>query len=89
MVPASAASVSGQKYQSSAGDWNSGSGTKGWKCLLFELEQPQYYAYTYGVTNSSGQSGAFAAQAFGDLNGDGVFSTFTVVGSVYGGAIAI
>ena len=88
-VPTSAASVSGQKYQSAKADWNTGSATQGWQCLKFSLEEPQYYAYSYAASGTSANSGGFSAHAFGDLNGDGNFSTFTVQGSAYSGAIAI
>jgi type IV pilus assembly protein PilA len=88
LVPA-VASVSGQKYQSAKADWTTGSATQGWQCLKFSLEEPQYYAYTYAATGTSANSGGFNAQAFGDLNGDGNYSTFTVQGSAYSGAVAI
>ena len=89
MVPSAVASVSGQKYQSQKSDWNSGGPTTGWQCLKFSLEEPQYYAYTYAANGTSANSGGFTAQAFGDLNGDTNYSTFTVQGSAYSGAIAI
>jgi type IV pilus assembly protein PilA len=89
-VPTTASNVSGQKYQSSKADWTSGSSTTGWQCLKFSLEEPQYYAYTYfTVGTTSAQNGGFSAQAYGDLNGDSNFSTFTVTGSAYSGAVAI
>jgi type IV pilus assembly protein PilA len=79
-----------QKYQSSKGDWNSGSAISGWQCVKFSLEEPQYYAYTYFAgQGTSANSGGFTAQAYGDLNGDGVASTFSVSGSAYSGSVAI
>ena len=56
---------------------------------MFSIEQPQYYAYTYRAADTSGATGGFVAQAFGDLNGDGVASTFTVQGTAYSGNVAI
>jgi type IV pilus assembly protein PilA len=88
-IPAAAASISGQKYQSTKADWSAGTAVTGWSCLKFSLEEPQYYAYTYTAANTSANSGGFSAVAYGDLNGDGNFSTFTVAGSAYSGAIAI
>jgi type IV pilus assembly protein PilA len=88
-VPATSTQVSGQKYQSQKSDWNSGSATQGWQCLKFSIDEPQYYDYVYTATGTSAQSGGFNAQAFGDLNGDGVFSTFTVQGAAYSGSVAI
>ena len=90
LVPSSVPQA--QKYQSSKADWNTGSAISGWQCLKFSLEEPQYYAYTYNVPASGGtsaNSGGFTAQAYGDLNGDGVTSTFTVQGSAFSGAVAI
>jgi type IV pilus assembly protein PilA len=89
-VPTNASSVSGQKYQSQKADWTTGSATGGWQCLKFSLEEPQYYAYTYwAASGTNANSGGFTAQAYGDLNGDSNFSTFTVSGTAYAGAVAI
>ncbi|HEY2511408.1 MAG TPA: type II secretion system protein [Polyangiaceae bacterium] len=79
----------GQKYQSSKSDWDTGSAVAGWKCLKFSLEEPQYFAYTYNVSSTDGNSGGFVAYAYGDLNGDGNPSTFSVSGSAFSGAVAI
>ena len=87
-VPSSATAPAGQKYQSQVSDW-SGTSTSGWQCLKFSLEEPQYYAYTYNATATDANSGGFNAQAFGDLNGDGILSTFSVSGTSYSGSIAI
>jgi type IV pilus assembly protein PilA len=90
---------SAQKYQSQASEWNTGSATAGWQCLKFSLEEPQYYQYTYASTSAStyssitggtsAASGGFAAVANGDLNGNGTYSTFIVVGSAESGSVAI
>jgi type IV pilus assembly protein PilA len=79
----------GQKYQSQKAEWNTGNAIQGWQCLKFSLEEPQYYAYTYNCSGTSASTGGFTAQAFGDLNGDGIASTFTVQGSAYAGSVAI
>ena len=91
LVPSTITNIAGQKYQSSKGDWGTGTATAGWSCLKFSLEEPQYYAYTYIVPSggTSATSGGFTAQAYGDLNGDGNYSTFTVQGSAFSGAVAI
>jgi type IV pilus assembly protein PilA len=79
-VPASAASIRGMKYQSSPADWNVDEATgAGFHCLKFSMDQPQYYMYSYHSTGSS-----FTATANGDLNGDGVLSTFTLGGHTDG-----
>src|SRR5579872_1052444 len=78
----------GQKYQSAVGDWG-GSATAGWTCLKFSMDEPQYYQYHYSVTSTDPTSGSFVASANGDLNGDGVLSTFSVSGSAQNGAVSI
>jgi type IV pilus assembly protein PilA len=89
MVPATAVTISGQKYQSTKADWAAGNAVTGWNCLKFTLEEPQYYAYTYNAVGTDGNTGGFVASAFGDLNGDTNYSTFSVTGTAYSGAIAI
>jgi len=88
-IPSGAAVPHGQKYQSAAGEWNSGSATTGWQCLKFSLEEPQYYQYTYTAGDVSAVSGNFTAQANGDLNGDSTTSNFLISGKATNGAIAI
>jgi type IV pilus assembly protein PilA len=89
MVPSSTTYIQGQKYQSMKSDWATGDAVTGWTCLKFTLEEPQYYAYSYNCTGTSGNSGGFLATANGDLNGDTILSTFSVTGSAYSGSIAI
>jgi type IV pilus assembly protein PilA len=88
-VPTSVTMVQAQKYQSQVSDWKSGSETGGWQCLKFSLEEPQYYQYNYTSANTSAVSGSFEADAYGDLNGNGVTSDFTIIGSATSGAITI
>jgi type IV pilus assembly protein PilA len=89
-VPASnaAALVKGQKWQSSPTDWNAGGPTNvGFSCLRFTMDQPQYYIYGYSATGTAGAlNDTFTGSAAGDLNGDGVFSNFTIAGKIQGGA---
>jgi len=89
-VPASVPPA--QKYQSSPNDWggsDNANGTQGWKCLKFSMDEPQYYMYQYTGVNTDPNSGAFTANAYGDLNGNGVTSQFSVMGSALSGAVAI
>lgn len=83
-VPQSIAAVSGKKYQSSASDWNVDSaGNSGFACLHFTIDQPQYYMYCYKLTGSGGNPGdTFTGIANGDLNGDGIESTFSLSGAI-------
>jgi type IV pilus assembly protein PilA len=93
LIP-SAGVPAAQKYQSQAAEWNVGSATAGWQCLKFSLEEPQYYQYNYlcssapgGGTNAT--SGGFLASAMGDLNGNSVYSTFSITGQAQSGSVAI
>jgi hypothetical protein len=78
-----------QKYQSQVSDWSAGSIVAGWQCLKFSLEEPQYYMYGYTSAVTSAVNGYFNATANGDLNGNGVYSTFLISGVAYSGAVAI
>jgi type IV pilus assembly protein PilA len=89
-VPADASRVSGKKYMSAPADWGSESDRAirvGFPCLGFSLSEPQYYQYNYVAPGPVHDR--FVTTARGDLNGDGVFSTFTAKGTVTGGVPAI
>lgn len=82
-VPAAIASVKGAKYQSSAAEWavdQAAAIPTGFACLKFAVSDPQYYMYTY--TGVVGAAGTFTALANGDLDGDGVPSSFSLNGKV-------
>lgn len=79
-VPSSIEAVRGRKYQSSPAEWTSDPPNAGFTCLKFALQDPQYYMYSYQST--PGPNGEFTATANGDLNGNGVASTFTLSGKL-------
>ena len=63
----------------------------GWRCLKFEMTEPQYYQYTYiaggpykGPKRGGPDPGpnGFEIAAEGDLDGNGVTSLFTRTGVV-------
>lgn len=90
-VPSASGVIKGRKYQSSPTEWSADGATvhKGFACLKFTMEQPQYYMYNYtqtGGTNGGGNGAAFTTTAEGDLNGDGVMSSFTLAGEVKTGS---
>jgi type IV pilus assembly protein PilA len=87
-VPATIGAVAGKKYQSTASEWNVDSnGGSGFACLRFTMDAPQYYQYGY-VSPATGQVGdSFVATANGDLDGDGIESTFQIMGSVAAGNV--
>jgi hypothetical protein len=49
----------------------------GWQALRFSMDEPHHYSYRY-VAEEKG----FTVSAYGDLNCDGVFSTFEMAGTV-------
>lgn len=86
MVPSSKGKIAGKKYQSSPAEWNAGDDQTGWRCLKFSMNDPQYYMYNYTASATGTAAGAkgatFTAFANGDLNGDGVLSTFQLGGEI-------
>ncbi len=84
-VPASLSAVRGKKYMSSPEEWTEDAPKHaGFACLGFSNLAPQYYVYDYRATKT-----AFSATARGDLDGDGVASTFEIRGNVTGGAVLL
>src|SRR5258708_29483310 len=85
-VPSSIALVTAHKYQSQAAEWNVDQATnRGFYCLKFSIEMPQYYLYSYTVTGLGYAVGdSFAASAQGDLDGNGTTSLFTIQGQING-----
>jgi prepilin-type N-terminal cleavage/methylation domain-containing protein len=82
-VPAGSSAIAGKKYQSLTDDWSADSaGNSGFACLHFTMDQPQYYMYSYAIVGSSAPGDSFTATANGDLNGDGVLSTFQLIGAI-------
>ncbi len=90
-VPSSAAAIRGMKYQSSPEDWEvDARRNAGFACIGFRMEAPQYYMYSYSARGRAAPGDSFQAVANGDLNGDGVLSTFALSGRVMqDGAVAI
>jgi len=85
----------GKKYQPSTlkgADFDDGDALTGWKCLKFTIASPIYYQYNYkagGGYVSAGLTGApdpgatgFEGSAQGDINANGVLSTFSRGGTV-------
>lgn len=101
-VPSSFSAVQKKKYQpdSRAGkDYGAGTVTAGWRCLRFEITNPQYYQYQYKLGGppitvqlphggspkglASGQQ--WSAYARGDLDGNGKIAWFIREGYQSGG----
>ncbi len=84
-VPTGGAAPVGKKYQSSKADWEVDQATqgKGFSCLRFSMDAPQYYMYNYTQTGTGSTStSGFTATALGNLNGDTIESTFTLSGAI-------
>jgi type IV pilus assembly protein PilA len=87
-VPSTTAMIRGAKYQSLTSDWSVDAvGNSGFACLKFVMDQPQYYLYSYTSTGNGSSGATFTAAANGDLNGDGVLSTYSLFGSVNSGYV--
>jgi len=88
-----AAPPAGAKYQSTKLDWSpvaDVTSNLGWPCLKFEMTQPQYYSYKYASDSTATTTGSiFSATANGDLNGDGVASTFQIKGEILSGRLRV
>lgn len=90
-VPDVMTKVKGMKYQSSPVNWTelptvTDAQYAGWNCVKFTMNDPQYYQYNYTGPTTAAAAGVvgatFTCTAMGDLDGDGVFSTFTMPGSI-------
>ena len=49
-----------------------------WQALLFSIDDAHYYSYEYVAPTPKA---AFTARAYGDLDCDGVYSTFEIAGT--------
>ena len=61
----------GKRIVEPAGGWDDPS----WQALSFAMGEPHHYAYQFISSGIATQS-EFTARALGDLDGDGIFSTF-------------
>lgn len=75
-----------QKANTPVTIWNT---QQTWISLNFAFADPHYYSFQYDSTGTASveNDSAFTASAFGDLDGDGVFSTFVRFGSVDGAEV--
>lgn len=56
-----------------------------WRALDFSFDAPHAYSFSFESTDGEARS-TFVARARGDLDGDGVMSSFSIAGSVTRGA---
>ena len=55
--------------------------TPAWRELRFAMEDPHRYSYAFRASGT-GKAATFTVDAYGDLDCDGVYSTFELFGSV-------
>jgi type IV pilus assembly protein PilA len=70
-VPQNPDDVRGKRYQSTRADWS----PSPWRELNFSIPQPQFYRYSF-ESSGTGKSSVAVAIAEGDLDGNGVKSTY-------------
>ncbi|HNS98277.1 MAG TPA: type II secretion system protein [Polyangiaceae bacterium] len=88
-VPQDIARVRGVKYQSNLTEWDVDRAmNRGFACLGFSMANPQYYQYDYQASGSPALD-RFQAIARGDLNGDGVTSSFVLEGRLANGVLLL
>jgi type II secretory pathway pseudopilin PulG len=75
-VPADMNDVRGKRFQSGIGDWS----TSPWIEMGFKISTPQFYAYSFD-SQGSGATAQATIEAHGDLDGNGVSSTFRATAS--------
>lgn len=80
-VPSDPTLIRSAKYQSRPSEWG-GTSSVGWVCLQFSLDDPQYFQYDYDAAGAQDEGDTFQARAHGDLNADGVYSTFAMSGRI-------
>jgi hypothetical protein len=72
-VPEDALSVRGHRYQSNLADWSSSP----WRDLRFSIVQPQCYQYAFEA-QGAGAAATALVTAQGDLDGDGIRSSYSL-----------
>lgn len=72
-VPPDLADIRGRRYQSTLADWS----VSPWTDLHFSIPQPQFYSYTFEAQGRGGTAQA-TVTGHGDLDGDGVVSTYSL-----------
>ncbi len=75
VTPAVSCCASGGKCQPSQALWD----TPTWNALGFSVSDPHYFRYGFDSSGTMGDA-RFTAHAHGDLDCDGVYSTFTMLG---------
>ncbi len=72
-VPADEMAVRGHRYQSNLADWS----VSPWRELHFSMVQPQCYRYAF-ASDGAGATAKALVTAEGDLDGDGIRSSYSL-----------
>ena len=72
----------GGKCDPSDGDWEAPT----WLALDFAFKDPHFYSYEFATETSNGEP-MYTAIAYGDLDCDGTYSTFTLYGMAVDGEV--
>ncbi|HSC89992.1 MAG TPA: prepilin-type N-terminal cleavage/methylation domain-containing protein [Polyangiaceae bacterium] len=62
---------------------------KGFSCVKFSMVGPQYYMYRYLSTGGATDGATYSAVANGDLDTDGITSTFSLQGQISTGTLLV
>ena len=76
-TPASPCCKQGGKCRPKPSDWNHPS----WRSLMFQLADPHYFQYRF-ESSGTNKGATFVIEARGDLDCDGVYSSYKILGSV-------
>ena len=73
------AKIGDAKFTSAPATWDA---TSTWVALQFSVSDPSYFTYQYDSNGSETNDAKFTASTFGNLDGDGTYSTFVRTGSI-------
>lgn len=82
-TPAASCCAAGGKCAPSQADWQ----TPSWMALQFHMSDPHFYQYQF-LSKGIATTAEFTARAYGDLDCDGQYSTFSMFGRVQDGSVA-
>ncbi|MCA9667709.1 MAG: hypothetical protein KC503_19050 [Myxococcales bacterium] len=76
-TPSQSCCSQGGKCMPNANEWSA----PHWKALRFEMSDPHYFQYRF-YSSGTGRSTSVVIEARGDLDCDGIYSSFKMIGSV-------
>jgi hypothetical protein len=73
-IPRDVERIRGQRYESRVEEWR---GDPGWKCIEFEMREPQHYQYRFETSGD-----LITVSAIGDYDGNCVSSSYVLTGHI-------